>query len=53
MHATFVAAGCGWRQGVEIETIRNIDVAPTLAHLLGLKMPSAEGRVLTEFLVSP
>ena len=27
-----------------------IDEAPTLAHLLGQKMPQAEGRVLTELL---
>jgi hypothetical protein len=49
MHATFVAAGTGVRPGVKLNTINNIDVAPTIAHLLGLKM-QADGRVLTEAL---
>lgn len=51
MHATFLAWGTGIRPGSKLETIRNIDVAPTAAHLLGINLPSAEGRVLTEILV--
>ena len=50
MHATFVAAGAGIKSGVRLKTIRNIDVAPTIARLLGVPLPSAEGRVLTEIL---
>ncbi len=50
MHATFVAAGTGIQPGVRLKTINNIDVAPTVARLMGLKLPSAEGRVLTEIL---
>lgn len=50
MHATFVAAGAGLKAGVKLPVIRNIDVAPTIAHLLGLELPSAEGRVLHEIL---
>ena len=49
MHATFVAAGAGIRPGTKLETVRNIDVAPTIAHLLGVQM-DADGRVLTEIL---
>ncbi|MCC7419044.1 MAG: alkaline phosphatase family protein [Planctomycetaceae bacterium] len=50
MHATFLAAGTGIKPGTKLKTPRNIDVAPTIAKLLGLKLPSAEGRVLTEIL---
>jgi predicted AlkP superfamily pyrophosphatase or phosphodiesterase len=50
MNATFVAAGPGIKRGVTIDNVRNIDVAPTAAALLGLTMPTAQGRVLTEIL---
>lgn len=50
MHATFVAAGAGIKPGVKLQTVRNIDVAPTIARLLGVGLPDAEGRVLTEVL---
>ncbi|MGD9853408.1 MAG: alkaline phosphatase family protein [Planctomycetaceae bacterium] len=46
MHAMFVAAGAGIKPGAKLDVIRNIDVAPTIARLLGVEMPSAEGRVL-------
>lgn len=51
MHATFLAWGAGIQPGSKLKTIRNIDVAPTAAHLLGIDLPNAEGRVLTEILV--
>jgi predicted AlkP superfamily pyrophosphatase or phosphodiesterase len=50
MHATFIAAGAGLRRGVTLELVRNLDVAPTIAALLGLSLTGAEGRVLTEAL---
>lgn len=50
MHATFIAAGAGIRRGVTLEVIRNVDVAPTMAALLGLSLASVDGRVLTEIL---
>jgi predicted AlkP superfamily pyrophosphatase or phosphodiesterase len=50
MQATFVAAGAGIKPGTRLKTIDNIDVAPTIAALLGLRLPAAEGRVLTEIL---
>lgn len=50
MHATFIAAGAGIKVGVKLKRIDNIDVAPTIARLLRVPLPSAEGRVLTEFL---
>jgi predicted AlkP superfamily pyrophosphatase or phosphodiesterase len=46
----FLAAGAGVRRGVEMGPIRIVDVGPTLAPLLGLNLPDAEGRVLTEIL---
>ena len=50
MHATFVAAGQGIRAGVQLKTINNTDVAPTLARLMELKLDGADGRVLREIL---
>lgn len=49
MHAMFVAAGAGIKSGLKLETVRNVDVAPTIAHLLGIEM-KCDGRVLTEVL---
>ena len=48
--AFFLAAGAGIRRGRELSAITSRDVAPTIAHLLGLAMPGVEGRVLTEVL---
>ena len=50
MHASFVAWGAGIKRGVTVKEIRNLDVAPTMAHLLGLEMKGVDGRVLTEML---
>ena len=50
MHATFVAVGTGIKPGVVLETVQNTDVAPTIAELLKVKLPTAEGRVLREVL---
>ena len=49
MHATFVAWGAGIRPGAKLGIINNVDVAPTIAHLLGIEMTS-DGRVLYEAL---
>lgn len=50
MDATFVAWGHGIRPGTRVDTIESVDVAPTVAALLGLVVPKAEGRVLREIL---
>jgi len=47
LHATFVAWGEGIRVGSELGEIRNIDVAPTIAKLLGISMPDTDGKPLT------
>ncbi|MDO8544328.1 MAG: alkaline phosphatase family protein [Opitutaceae bacterium] len=46
----FIASGAGIKPGVRLERMRNLDVAPTIAHLLGLSLPNVEGRVLTTIL---
>ncbi|MDX1980526.1 MAG: alkaline phosphatase family protein [Bryobacteraceae bacterium] len=50
MDAIFIAAGPGIRKGVRLGRIRNLDVAPTAAKLLGVRMENTEGRVLNEIL---
>ncbi len=53
MHAIFYLAGPGVRRGVAIPPVRNVDVAPTLAHLLGIPAPpQAQGRVLEALLAA-
>lgn len=48
MYTSFVAAGPGIRRGARIGHIRNHDVAPTIARILGLDLPDTSGRVLSE-----
>lgn len=43
--------GRGIRKGEYLQPASPIDLAPTLAHLLGLTLPDAMGRVLSEALV--
>jgi predicted AlkP superfamily pyrophosphatase or phosphodiesterase len=50
MHAIFVASGAGIRPGARLGLVRSVDVAPTAARLLGLRMENVEGRVLEEIL---
>jgi predicted AlkP superfamily pyrophosphatase or phosphodiesterase len=50
MDATFVAWGRGIRAGVTVDRVANVDVAPTVAALLGLRMENVTGRVLHEIL---
>jgi predicted AlkP superfamily pyrophosphatase or phosphodiesterase len=50
LHATFVVWGAGIKPGTKIGIIDNIDVAPTIAKLLGLDLPQPDGKVLTEIL---
>jgi hypothetical protein len=54
-HSTFILAGSGVRAGVALQRqVRVVDVAPTLAYLLGLPMPAnVEGGVVYEALEDP
>ncbi len=46
LHATFVAWGAGIKPGVKLGEISNLDVAPTIAELLNVSLPGAEGKPL-------
>ena len=46
LHATFVAWGAGIRPGAKVGEITNLDVAPTIAKLLGVPMPNVDGKPL-------
>lgn len=46
MKALCVLSGAGIRPGTKLETIGNIDIAPTIAHLLGVEYPSVDGKPL-------
>ncbi len=50
MHATFVAWGAGIMPAAKLGTISNLDVAPTMAALLGLTMKEVDGKVLDSIL---
>ena len=50
LRATFVACGAGIKPGTKLGDIENKSVAPTIAKLLGIEMPTADGPVLTEAL---
>lgn len=50
MFTSVVLSGRGIRKGAKIGHVRSLDIAPTIAKLLGLEMKDVEGRVLTEAL---
>ena len=52
MQAIFIAWGAGIPKGVRLGKITNLDVAPTIAALLGLEMKQAKGHAI-ERIVTP
>ncbi len=50
MQAIFIASGAGIRKGIHLGNISNLDVAPTVAALLGLEMKQTKGHVIQEIL---
>jgi predicted AlkP superfamily pyrophosphatase or phosphodiesterase len=50
MTSTFIAWGNGIRPGARLGMVRAVDVAPTIAVLLGLKLENVEGAPLREIL---
>jgi predicted AlkP superfamily pyrophosphatase or phosphodiesterase len=46
MQALFVASGSHIRPGIDLGTIPNLRVAPTIAKLLGISLPTAKGQPL-------
>ncbi|MGZ3240635.1 MAG: alkaline phosphatase family protein [Burkholderiaceae bacterium] len=54
VHNTLIAHGPSFQTAKMISyPTGNVDVAPTVAYLLGLSMPHADGRIINEALVSP
>jgi predicted AlkP superfamily pyrophosphatase or phosphodiesterase len=50
LQSLFIASGRGIRRGVRLETVDNLDIAPTAARLLGLELKDVDGKVLTDIL---
>ncbi|WP_438397012.1 alkaline phosphatase family protein [Caballeronia sp. DA-9] len=54
VHNTLIANGPSFMTSAVVSTpTGNVDVAPTVARLLGLSMPQADGRVINESLKNP
>lgn len=54
VHNTLIANGPSFKASTTLATpTGNVDVAPTVAYLLGLSMPQAEGRIVSEALSAP
>jgi arylsulfatase A-like enzyme len=45
-----VISGYGVKPGTRLGRVSNLDVAPTIAALLGVKLPTADGKPLDEIL---
>ncbi len=52
LHATFVAWGAGIKQGTTLGVVRNIDVAPTVASILGVSMGDTDGKPIAACLAA-
>lgn len=50
MNAIFIASGHRIRRGARLGQVATIDIAPTIAALLGLQMPAADGKPLASIL---
>lgn len=46
----FLAAGAGIRRAIELESMNVVDIGPTMASLLGLRLEQAEGQVQSSIL---
>ena len=44
LHPIFIAKGYGVRKGAQLGLVSNLDVASTIAKLLGVSLPSAKGK---------
>lgn len=42
----FIANGAGIKKGVKVDRVSNLDVAPTIARLLDVALPTADGHVM-------
>ena len=46
MDAIFIVSGHGVRAGARLAKVANIDIAPTIAKLLGIALPTAKGKAI-------
>ena len=53
MYPGLILSGRGIRSGEHMGHVHNLDIAPTIARLLGLEMEGLAGRVLEEALTGP
>jgi len=51
LQALFIVSGRDIKPGVTLDAVSNLSLTPTIARLLGLQMPEAKERVLTEIFV--
>ncbi|MGC1276562.1 MAG: ectonucleotide pyrophosphatase/phosphodiesterase [Planctomycetaceae bacterium] len=51
MNAAFVAAGAGIEDGAVLGVFDNVNVAPTIAELLGIVLPGVDGKPLEAILI--
>jgi predicted AlkP superfamily pyrophosphatase or phosphodiesterase len=50
LQALFIASGRGIKPGVSLDAVSNLNLTPTIARLLDLRMPDAKEKVLAEIL---
>ena len=50
LEGIFIASGAHIKAGVPLDKVRNMDLGPTIARLLGVELKDTEGRVLEEIL---
>jgi predicted AlkP superfamily pyrophosphatase or phosphodiesterase len=50
MNAVFIAAGPAIRPGATLNQVENIDVAPTIAKILGIDLPDTDGKPIADLL---
>jgi predicted AlkP superfamily pyrophosphatase or phosphodiesterase len=46
LDAIFIASGYGVKPGANLSEVRSIDIAPTIANLLGVPLPNVKGKLL-------
>jgi predicted AlkP superfamily pyrophosphatase or phosphodiesterase len=53
MQSIFIACGAGIPKGIRLGNIANLDVAPTIAALLGIEMKGAKGHAIEQIVKRP
>jgi arylsulfatase A-like enzyme len=48
MQAIFIASGADIPRGISLGNISNLDIAPTVAALLGIEMKGAKGHAIDQ-----